>query len=71
MAKDISKRTLWTAFLEPPTDADIKEAASQMKGGKAYLFKDDNGLMIMRNRRRLNDFEKKHEIFVRAVTPIN
>lgn len=67
MKMDISKRTLWTAFLQPPTDEDIKEAANTMKGGKAYLFKDDNGIMIMRNRRRLNDFEKKHETFVKAI----
>lgn len=67
MKKDINKRTLWTAFLEPPTEADIKQAASAMKDGKAYLFKDNDGLMIMRNRRRLNEFEKKNETFVRKI----
>lgn len=67
MKQDINKRTLWTAFLKPPTDADIKEAASTMKNGKAYLFKDNDGLMIMRNRRRLNDFEKKNETFIKQI----
>lgn len=67
MKKDINRRVLWAAFLKPPTEDQIKDAANTMKGGKAYLFKDKNGLMVMRNRRRLNEFEKKYETFVKRI----
>lgn len=67
MKLDINKRTLWCAFLEQPTEAEIKEVANTMKGGKAYLFKDSDGLLIMRNKRRLSDFQKKHETFLNSV----
>lgn len=67
MKRNINKRTIWTAFLKPPTEAEILEAANTMKDGKAYLFRDDDGLMILRHRRRLNEFTAKREIFIKRI----
>lgn len=64
---DIKKLTLWAAFFDTPSEEEIQATANTMKGGRAYLFKDADGLLVMRNRRRLNDFEIKRETFVRKV----
>ena len=69
MKFDINKLTLWAAFLTEPTETEIQETANKMKGGRAYLFVDNDGLKIMRNKRRLNDFAAKRETFIRKVIP--
>ena len=63
----LSKTTLWTAFLKEPTETEIQEAANKMKGGRAYMFKDSDGLLILRNKRRLNDYAAKFETFVKTI----
>ncbi len=68
MKIDLNKLTLWTCFLKPdPTEQEIQEAANRMKGGKGYLFKDNEGLLEMYNKRRIGDFAARNKTFVKRV----
>lgn len=71
MKNDITKRTLWTFFIELPTEEEIQESANKMKNGKAYLFKDRDGSLYILNKRRPNEYEERFfgYIFVRKIVP--
>lgn len=67
MKKDINKRTLWTGFLKPATEAEIQEAANTMKDGKAYLFKNEDGLLEIYNKRHPGEYAERHITFIRKI----
>lgn len=65
---DINKLTLWTSFLNPdPAPEEIQQAANTMKGGKGYLFKNDDGLLEMYNKRRIGDYAARNKTFVKRI----
>jgi hypothetical protein len=67
MKLDINRLTLWTAFLKTPNNEEIQQAANEMKGGKGYLFRDENGNLEMYNRRRLNDYAARNKTFIKRI----
>ena len=71
MKADTNALTFWTCFLSTPKEPEILQAAKEMKGGTAYLFRHKDGSLIMRNRKTLNCFEQDKETFLRKVNLTN
>ncbi len=61
-------RQLVCLWIEPATDEDIMNEAHLMKGGKAYLFKAEDELPILRHVKGYkNQWKDRKETFIKRV----